>query len=190
MEGNLISVGNSALVCLYCNEPFSTKEELGLHIVDNHHVPKPYRCKECNKDHATKGALTKHFATHVRNNLIEDEVNCVDDDKYPCYICDYTCNTKRQFNSHILAHSLKNSFFCKKCDFRTISKSFFSSHREICDQIKPYKCRDCPMTFRFANALKTHSTLVHKNNTPFQCSSCTSYFTTKPNLKKHVKICT
>ena len=52
MEDNSISVAISSLVCNFCKQLFSTKEELGLHLQELHNVPKPFFCKECNKSYA------------------------------------------------------------------------------------------------------------------------------------------
>ena len=80
-------MANFSLNCVFCEELFSTKEELGFHIQQCHNVPKPYLCKECNKRYALKGALKKHMTMHVKDRLLEVSKPNKD---ISCAICDYT----------------------------------------------------------------------------------------------------
>ena len=57
MEGNNSNrVLKSALTCLFCEQNFSSEEEIMLHM-PCHNVEKPFHCIECDQRYAYKTAL-------------------------------------------------------------------------------------------------------------------------------------
>ena len=60
MENNMSnSLANKSLLCIFCEQRFSTNEEMMHHML-SHNVTKPFLCLECNKRFAYKGALKNH----------------------------------------------------------------------------------------------------------------------------------
>ena len=95
------------------------------------------------------------------------------------------CNSKNSLASHIMAHSSKSSFHCKRCGYMCMSKFSLSRHIGKCGENNNYECKQCISKFRYAKDLQQHALIVHKNNEPFYCSVCNSHFVNKSSLKIH-----
>ena len=136
-------------------------------------------CKECIQRYVYKNALKRHEAVHVREEILvkrnKNSTICADKN-FSCVKCDYTCDNNRKFNTHNIAHLSNKCFTCKMCDFKTLNKFSFSRHQTECEQSYKYECRDCDLKFPFTNALKIHANVIHKNQKPFACLDCNSFF--------------
>ena len=124
------------MLCVHCDQSFSTKEEFLFHL-ECHNAIKPYFCTECDQRYAYKSTLERHEAVHVREKILDEQQKpkdskiCVDKN-YSCVKCDYTCDSKQKLNTHNIAHSSKNCFTCKNCNFKTDKKFPFSRHQGEC----------------------------------------------------------
>ncbi|SCU94534.1 LADA_0G09120g1_1 [Lachancea dasiensis] len=52
---------------------------------------------------------------------------------------------------------------------------------------KPFRCQECPKTFRRSEHLKRHIRSVHSSERPFHCSYCDKKFSRSDNLSQHLK---
>ena len=106
--------------------------------------------------------------------------------------------SKEEFTLHMQCHNIERPYICTYCDKRYAYKTALKKHKVIHTKEtlfsdseyahhSGYECKNCGLTFRFANALVKHAYLIHKNEKPFACSLCTSCFPNKRNLDRHVK---
>ena len=80
MENNMSdSLANKSLLCIFCEQRFSTNEEMMHHML-SHNVTKPFLCLECNKRFAYKGALKNHKSIHIHEKLL-NESKIINDSK-------------------------------------------------------------------------------------------------------------
>ena len=57
------NVRKKSFICEICNDHFTRKSNLNIHISSAHEEKKLFRCEICEKNFAKKNNLTQHLAT-------------------------------------------------------------------------------------------------------------------------------
>lgn len=183
-----------------------------------------FECKKCKKTLRTAVARQRHQNCHRKNKskcpicskwfshtsnlkrhlLIHKEV-----DTLKCDSCNKSFNAASDLYEHIKIHwnnssDDKNTEYlmqCDLCDEKTVSFALFYTHmrreHQITDknQIKPFKCRICEMSFASKQGMFRHIDNIHENNRRnlrnrdknFLCNTCGKSFYTNFHLDVHVR---
>ncbi|XP_063409874.1 uncharacterized protein LOC134693098 [Mytilus trossulus] len=139
-------------------------------------TPGLYRCCICNKLFDVLQTLTEHTQDHP----------ATPDQKF--FGCDQ-CKMRFTFHQNLLRHKLvhedSRQKIKKKKDKNPPAIMGHFNQNDI--HGKPYKCRLCPMKFKYQSNLEKHHQ-IHTSDRPYDCSICGKTFPNETNLKKHMVI--
>ncbi|XP_071145667.1 uncharacterized protein [Mytilus edulis] len=139
-------------------------------------TPGLYRCCICNKLFDVLQTLTEHTQDHP----------ATPDQKF--FGCDQ-CKMRFTFHQNLLRHKLvhedSRQNIKKKKDKNPPAIMGHFNQNDI--HGKPYKCRLCPMKFKYQSNLEKHHQ-IHTSDRPYDCSICGKTFPNETNLKKHMVI--
>ena len=131
MEDNTLNlVIDTSLICVFCEEHFSSKEEIMLHM-QCHNIERPYICTDCDKRYAYKNALKRHKAIHTKETLFSDSENG-HQSQYECK----NCGLKFRFANALVQHANrihnnKKPFACSICNSCFLKKYHLDRHVKI-----------------------------------------------------------
>jgi KRAB domain-containing zinc finger protein len=84
-------------------------------------------------------------------------------------------------------NSKKFSIQCSTCEEEFSGPSKLVIHaKNIHQDLKPFKCSDCPRSYQNPKALKVHKR-SHENEKRFKCNECSLQFHVKANLVSHAR---
>ena len=131
MEDNTLNhVIDTSLVCVFCEEHFSSKEELTLHL-QCHNIDRPYICTECDKRFAYKSALKRHKVIHIKETLFSDS-EIGHHSQYECKNCDLKFRFANALVQHAKRiHNNKKPFTCSICNSCFLKKYHLDRHVKI-----------------------------------------------------------
>ena len=179
--------------CGKCGRAFDTSKSYRLHLNHVH--------SKCGKRLATPSKLRSHQLIHAAKStpLNEDSErnygNGTSDGKLECDDCGKKFPAPSKLQRHKVVHTGEKPFSCKICGIKFTQKVNLQQHtkrlHEESDHQKnqhgPFRheCQDCGKKFRNPCHLQTHR-VVHTGEKPFACETCSSRFTQKGDLKKHI----
>ncbi|XP_059062600.1 zinc finger protein OZF-like [Achroia grisella] len=189
------------ITCTFCNNNFTTKESLELHL-ESHKTEKKYQCKICNKLFFMQSTLTDHIRTHTgekpflcsicgrgfsQNNNLQQHVRRHQGHKpFKCDDCERSFVTKGELQAHKRKHSGAHPFVCDDCGNGFTTSSSLVKHRRIHTGERPYSCEFCPMRFKASSTLTNHRR-THTGEKPYQCSHCEKAFAQRNDLISHIR---
>ncbi|XP_026754003.2 zinc finger protein ZFP2-like [Galleria mellonella] len=107
--------------------------------------------------------------------------------EYSCQLCPATYSTREALRAHIDQMKHEMIYKCEVCSQKFTSKSQHNRHlASVHSDIKPFKCKHCPRTFRLETSLPEHENLHTKQNL-YQCDICNKMLKHKQTLKKHIQ---
>ncbi|KRT79150.1 zinc finger protein [Oryctes borbonicus] len=182
--------------CSYCNEIFTTVNDLNAHIefkcisirnyeevlnkdvnevkLQENNISNIIECNECGKDLNSEEQLQENETSHISNRL------------YVCSICNKSTNRRSSHYKHVLSHQIKKPNLCNVCG-KTFCRGYkMEDHILTHSEEKPYECSVCHRRYASRNNRRIHEE-THKGNRPYPCKICNKTFTTPSNLNTHVK---
>lgn len=179
-------------ICDLCQQKFSSKKILILHI--KHHS---HDLKKCSSDVVSKNVVlsrstekyikVKPKQTHLRTKL-----------KVMCTYCSKSFSDQSNCNRHIKYHcprlilsdmdSSVKKFKCSTCLLTYKSKYNLQVHQKLHTGEKPFKCDICSLAFHRKDYMHLHRKIhKNKNSEDHFCKICHEKFNTKQNLLRHKK---
>lgn len=163
--------------CDLCDKVCHTKHDLKLHK-RIHTGERPYLCNECGKSFTRKETLIEHEYTHKPDT--EKPHRCSQCGKGFFKIYDL----QRHFTG---IHSGKKPFQCHLCGkafpWARSLRDHLQAHQGT-GRSRPFKCKDCDMTFVRRYDLNRHA-ITHSKDKPYVCDFCGHGFTQKGSMDKH-----
>ena len=166
--------------CDICDRRFVLPCILKKHMKRVHE--KKYKCRRCQKELPTMGALTLHNLTH---GIVMGQ--------FKCKICDKRFHRKKNLQLHAHVHSGKRPHKCDQCDwtFRRIThlRLHQKTHARVCRRAphtgKPrLSCPQCDAVYVRTRDLKRHLSDLH-SQTRFECYYCALSFWTESAWLDH-----
>lgn len=170
--------------CCGCERTFSTKLELLQHSKESHASQKtsnrerPFECTICYKRYTS----ARGFKIHRKNAYQLKQ--------HQCSSCGKRFLNRTLLENHERTHTSLKPFSCTHCSKTFRSKSNLLSHLKLHSEIPEHTkhvCKLCNKGFSRKSYLKHHNSLLHSEETPFECTFCPNRFKAKANLRLHLR---
>ena len=102
--------------------------------------------------------------------------------EWKCVHCSQSVQSEQKLKTH-MAKIHETEVLCKTCGFKTFSSALLGRHQRVHGG---YICNQCPFQTTNRDDLKRHKANKHDGLT-FQCDQCTSSYTEKRKLGKHMQ---
>jgi DNA-directed RNA polymerase subunit RPC12/RpoP len=129
----LIHTGTRNFQCNRCNDSFTTKYSLEIHVKIIHEKKRDYVCNICEKNFSTSGNLTHHIAS-----VHENQKN------YQCSHCNNLFSKASSVETHIkTVHEKKRDYVCIECNESFTQSNNLTNHMERVHDNGKYECEFC-----------------------------------------------
>lgn len=183
-------------VCQTCSYLFCSRGELTRHMKFNTDL-RPFKCAEkffnrtpphtcdiCGYKSKYKSDLKNHLIRHVGTKTFE------------CKHCSKTFFTITELTGHIRVYTGERPYKCDICSWSFAERSNLMKHIQLrIRKSKPsllptYECYICgdAVKYKRKNYLKIHMREFHVDGTPYACNICSSKFSYRRDLNKHLKV--
>lgn len=192
------SIRERKYLCVPCNKPFSTRDNL-RHHEDKVHGPHRKTVKIKQTD-STPTETTE--AVEIKKEPVES---------WNCEECDESFHSEKFYTVHMRKHKKEKSvkvtrtdgkekvWKCEECDKEITNKRFYKSHlrRHIMKRQGRYKCCFCEKHCGSRSDLERHQQIHEAGNRPrvikyirgenglFSCGECKQSFTTRNLICRH-----
>ncbi|XP_045489581.1 zinc finger protein 729 isoform X3 [Pieris rapae] len=190
IKGNSIEIklDISAIECLICSEPFTSRSEIVDHLIGKHDldydktIETPIsefrlvdmKCQYCEKDFSYFVYLRRHLKlAHSHNSFVCDD-------------CGATFNTKRDLAFHLHNFHKYGGYPCDVCADVFDSKSAWKSHK---NKNHFRKCIYCNISFASFSLLQKHIQNEHSQFKSNKCPYCAKKCHSKQGVGLHIKNC-
>ncbi len=180
-------------ICDICSSTFTTKENLILHMRQQH-IEQPkvkqfsFDCDKCNRKIEGKFAFYAHQYGHLTN---DDRVNDPANDE------DLQRGLKRYLNSSVTCNDTTpiKTYGCSICNQIAV-KQLYGAQRHIMQQHiylmkttrqKQFPCEYCGALFALISNLRVHRR-THNLEKPYKCPTCGKAFSHSSYMRYHEKI--
>lgn len=155
---------NRGYECVVCKKILQTIESYDVHL-KKHSQERSYQCNLCQKKFNTSSNLILHLKVHAKNDNYRPAKSWIEH---------YTILSRDPMH-----------FKCNHCDrYNTDKVNNMISHLQA--HFKEYECDQCHHKFATAKQLRAHYT-THTGDKPEKCKYCDKVFSTKNNLRIHLK---
>lgn len=192
--------------CKHCPRRFAYNSALLAHSIS--HISqdkrKIYECNECNKVYYSSGRLSTHMShVHVKQgneficHMCAKQFTCKSNLAYhlkthqpvqlaQCKECGKWLRNKICLRKHLDQHSnVKHK--CQLCDYAAVNIQCLKNHmRTKHSQLKPFRCSQCPKSFKLKNTLVSHMA-QHTGEKRYSCEFCNRKFVSSGNYYAHRK---
>lgn len=186
----------NTLRCPIENRVFKGNQAFSIHMKNNHPELFPdednFKCSVCKKKFTNLYDKLKHMKS-------------CDKKKFLCPHCDKRFSQKCYLNTHLRQVSGETSISCEVCGKICLSKHDYQIHfrlfplrKELISlminhfecfrshsNVKPFKCSVCPKAYKTSSARAAH--LETHSSKGFNCSICSTRFTSRRTLQKHCR---
>ena len=109
--------------------------------------------------------------------------------RFQCSFCEYSSETKTNFQRHLVTHKKVKPFKCTHCNQSYKRKCHLTAHVKWAHtkESKP-GCKVCNKIFNDRSNLLRHVRAVHDKIKSFVCTTCSKKFAHKVDLTRHVRI--
>ncbi|KAG5895336.1 hypothetical protein JTB14_003134 [Gonioctena quinquepunctata] len=170
--------------CSYCQYKSNNKKHMDTHVMAVHEKDnaRMLNCGECTYKTCDMTNLNRHSRTHEQFRPLK------------CEECSKEFNQKQNRDGHILkhhphiAHTITSKIHsCDICGFKSVSKSYLTSHKYQHDKenAPKFHCSQCEFSSNWKDSLRMHS-LSHLDGNPYVCSECKKGFKRKDHLYSHI----
>jgi len=153
--------------CSQCDKMYETEMSLKEHIADVH-LETWFKCHQCDKDFSSKSDLEEHIYTH---NPVY----------HKCKQCGKMCKTAKCLERHISIIHSENRVECDECE-----KTFSNVGNLIQHQKQFHRTKDLGGPTKKRYHANKHF-VFHMVGDRFKCDECDKDFSTKSNLRTHMK---
>ena len=108
--------------------------------------------------------------------------------EFTCKKCSYKSPSKTLLMRHIERNHTQNNFSCDTCRKQFTEPSSLTEHTQSCHQETNFTCDQCEYKATSKQYLNNHIDLSHKQNS-FNCDICEKQFTGPSYLKEHKLLC-
>lgn len=164
--------------CRICKKRFSQQFNHSRH--EQIHAPqlekkKPYQCHHCGLRFNQSSSLKDHLYSH--QNIM----------RFSCELCNKQFKQKSNYRTHIyVVHRKKQNqplFKCQFCEKEFKQRNNLKNHENIHNNIKPYFCKFCPLSFTSAAGLYIHNRSC--TGEEIECQLCKRRFKSRESYRKH-----
>ncbi|XP_071957848.1 zinc finger protein SNAI2-like [Antedon mediterranea] len=130
--------------CPECNKVYVTSSGLSKHrqFYCDAQSKKSFKCKYCDKEYMSLGALKMHIRTHT--------LPC------KCTFCGKAFSRPWLLQGHIRTHTGEKPFSCHHCKRAFADRSNLRAHLQTHSDVKKYCCKKCGKTFSRMSLLNKH----------------------------------
>ncbi|XP_060071476.1 zinc finger protein 595-like [Ylistrum balloti] len=173
---------NVRFQCRFCYKVFASSGNLKRHENDI-----------CEETLSSKVTLDKRKTTYQKKikqqkktptKLLGKNLQCPECSKKFSRRCD--------LKLHARVHAGIKNYVCEICSASYFSVSNLNRHREVHNSQSNNVCHVCGKSFACRNYLFTHIRRIHETDSStlekFKCDSCSKYFTSYSNYKRHQRI--
>ena len=135
--------------CDTCNKVFATPSSYKDHKLL--HKPCNYKCHKCDKKFVYPGGMRIHRNFHNRTR------------KYICKVegCSHRYKWPQYILCHMKIHLQETLCVCRVCQYSTYEARLFRHHVILHTSRLPYKCRKCLEHFKLAMQCYQHEKTCH-----------------------------
>ncbi|XP_062596982.1 GDNF-inducible zinc finger protein 1-like [Saccostrea cucullata] len=121
------------------------------------------------------------------NIRIDDSqlVQCGDQKRWQCHLCEKSYTTKHNLVTHILDHNGIKPHLCMVCGKYFKQLSHLNTHMLTHDNVKPHVCSICSKSFTQVSHLKRHQAVHLSEQLPHRCDTCGMGFAFPEDLQIH-----
>lgn len=161
--------------CSSCDQTFSQKISLNVHLMFKHGAPRRYQCDKCDYEGPRLYHLKRHMKVHS------------DERQFVCQDCGKGLKTIQAYRNHRVLHTNVGRFTCHICNKAFNQKSLYEDHVRSHQVERNFECTYCDATFKTYKHVACHIRAVHLNDKRFICDVCGAQHMTGANLKTHMK---
>lgn len=180
------------LVCDTCNMSFLNHGNLKRHLQRQSHMNRHRKLQGSEIIKFNRGPIQRLKKKKAAKNGDEEDVKivaraqCVDG-RWLCEICNNSYCDRTTLKIHIRVHLGINLKQCPFCERGFGKQCYLNAHIKR-DHPKDFPCRECKNVFDTKEALRLHTTEVHrtaKTDKKYICEICSRIFNKMNNLNQH-----
>ncbi|XP_063701353.1 oocyte zinc finger protein XlCOF26-like [Culicoides brevitarsis] len=167
-------------------------------------------CDKCGTKFSTKREIKRHMRQkHIQKQLKCPEINCgkefsvfkvyqnhvnkhlapENQTKWICEYCAKCFNSKYKLTLHSRSHTNVRPYKCTQCPASFKQQTDLNTHvKSLHSDDRPFECKDCGMSFKIPNSLRSHRKRKHHQESMLECSECHKRVMCSSELKEHMAI--
>lgn len=135
-------------------------------------------CDFCYVQLDSKANLVAHLASHQQEKM------------HKCLDCNSSFNTMIGLKRHyVMEHNVmpakEKRFKCEQCHKTYLTNHLLVIHLKSHDNLKEYKCEECPFETNSPYDLSNHVKRIHNPVRAYDCAKCSKFFKRRCDLRNH-----